>query len=93
MDRGKGFQMDDAIYDWRRVRRARRGASARQARSFYRQSSNVCTSQLEGRQSLIIQHSELDVLALGSIFPPYCSVTAKKQLKWVPVLGWFSALD
>lgn len=28
---------------------------------------------------------------LGCIFPPYCSVTAKKQLKWMPFLGWFSS--
>ncbi|KAF2867333.1 hypothetical protein BDV95DRAFT_177186 [Massariosphaeria phaeospora] len=37
--------------------------------------------------------SELDVLMLGSIFPQYCSVTAKKSLKWVPFLGWFMALS
>lgn len=34
--------------------------------------------------------SELDVLFLGHMFPPYCSVTAKRSLKYVPVLGWFS---
>ncbi|KAF2229554.1 1-acylglycerol-3-phosphate O [Viridothelium virens] len=37
--------------------------------------------------------TELDVLMLGAIFPPYCSVTAKKSLKWVPFLGWFMALS
>ena len=37
--------------------------------------------------------SELDVLLLGSIFPPYCSVTAKKSLARVPFLGWFMALS
>ncbi|KAK2762595.1 1-acylglycerol-3-phosphate O-acyltransferase [Arachnomyces sp. PD_36] len=37
--------------------------------------------------------TELDVLLLGAIFPPYCSVTAKKSLKRVPVLGWFMALS
>lgn len=34
--------------------------------------------------------SELDVAFLGHMFPPYCSVTAKKSLKYVPFLGWFS---
>lgn len=34
--------------------------------------------------------TELDVLVLGHIFPPYCSVTAKKSLKYWPFLGWFS---
>jgi len=34
--------------------------------------------------------TELDVLFLGHVFPPYCSVTAKKSLKYVPILGWFS---
>lgn len=37
--------------------------------------------------------SELDVLMLGTMFPPYCSVTAKKSLKNWPVLGWFMALS
>ncbi len=34
--------------------------------------------------------TELDVLFLGHMFPKYCSVTAKKSLKMVPFLGWFS---
>lgn len=34
--------------------------------------------------------TELDVLFLGYLFPPYTSVTAKKSLKMVPFLGWFS---
>lgn len=37
--------------------------------------------------------SELDVLMLGCIFPPYCSVTAKSSLKWMPFLGQFMALS
>jgi lysophosphatidate acyltransferase len=37
--------------------------------------------------------TELDVLMLATIFPPYCSVTAKKSLKRVPFLGWFMALS
>jgi len=35
--------------------------------------------------------SELDVLVAGHVFPKYCSVTAKKSLKYIPVLGWYSA--
>ncbi|KAK2789470.1 1-acylglycerol-3-phosphate O-acyltransferase [Onygenales sp. PD_12] len=37
--------------------------------------------------------TELDVLMLGSMFPPYCSVTAKKSLARVPFLGWFMTLS
>lgn len=37
--------------------------------------------------------TELDVLMLGTIFPPYCSVTAKKSLARIPFLGWFMALS
>ncbi|KAF2453905.1 hypothetical protein BDY21DRAFT_366627 [Lineolata rhizophorae] len=33
--------------------------------------------------------TELDVLLLACIFPPYCSVTSKKSLKYWPFLGWF----
>lgn len=33
---------------------------------------------------------ELDVLMLGCVFPRWCSITAKKSLKWIPILGWFS---
>lgn len=34
--------------------------------------------------------TELDVLLLGHVFPRYTSVTAKKSLKYIPFLGWFS---
>ncbi|OQD67323.1 hypothetical protein PENDEC_c039G02913 [Penicillium decumbens] len=37
--------------------------------------------------------TELDVAMLGAIFPPYCSVTAKKSLRNVPFLGWFMSLS
>jgi lysophosphatidate acyltransferase len=30
---------------------------------------------------------------LGTIFPKWCSVTAKSSLKWTPILGWFMALS
>lgn len=34
--------------------------------------------------------TELDVAFLGHMFPKYCSVTAKRSLRMVPFLGWFS---
>ena len=37
--------------------------------------------------------SALDVLMLGTTFPKYCSVTAKKSLRRAPFLGWFMALS
>ncbi|KAF2715478.1 1-acylglycerol-3-phosphate O-acyltransferase [Pleomassaria siparia CBS 279.74] len=37
--------------------------------------------------------TELDVLMLGTVFPQYCSVTAKSSLKWTPFLGWFMTLS
>ncbi|USP77715.1 1-acylglycerol-3-phosphate acyltransferase [Curvularia clavata] len=37
--------------------------------------------------------TELDVLMLGCMFPKYTSVTAKKSLKYTPLLGWFMALS
>ncbi|GAO14804.1 uncharacterized protein UV8b_04039 [Ustilaginoidea virens] len=37
--------------------------------------------------------SELDVLMLAALFPKWCSVTAKSDLKHVPVLGWFMRLS
>ncbi|KUJ19399.1 acyltransferase-domain-containing protein [Mollisia scopiformis] len=47
------------------------------------------------RPAVIIgnHQTELDVLALGWIFPKYCSVSAKKSLKNVPILGWYMALS
>ncbi|KAI0538510.1 hypothetical protein GGR58DRAFT_295806 [Xylaria digitata] len=37
--------------------------------------------------------TELDVLMLGCMFPKHCSVTAKKNLKSIPFLGWFMTLS
>ncbi|CCJ29968.1 unnamed protein product [Pneumocystis jirovecii] len=37
--------------------------------------------------------SELDILLLGRLFPKYCSIVAKKSLKFVPFLGWFMILS
>ncbi|TVY32382.1 putative 1-acyl-sn-glycerol-3-phosphate acyltransferase [Lachnellula subtilissima] len=47
------------------------------------------------RPAVIIgnHQTELDVLMLGCVFPPYCTVTAKSSLKRVPFLGWFMALS
>ena len=43
---------------------------------------------------LIANHqSELDVLMLGTVWPRYCSVTAKSSLARTPFLGWFMALS
>ncbi|TQW10275.1 AtaAp protein [Cordyceps javanica] len=37
--------------------------------------------------------TELDVLMLGAVFPKHCSVTAKRSLKHIPLLGWFMTLS
>lgn len=37
--------------------------------------------------------TELDVLMLGTMFPKYCSITAKASLKKTPFLGWFMTLS
>lgn len=37
--------------------------------------------------------TELDVLTLGTMFPKYCSVTAKASLKRIPFLGLFMTLS
>ncbi|KAK4179626.1 putative 1-acyl-sn-glycerol-3-phosphate acyltransferase [Triangularia setosa] len=37
--------------------------------------------------------TEVDLLMLGTMFPQYCSVTAKNQLKKIPFLGWFMTLS
>ncbi len=37
--------------------------------------------------------TELDVLMLGAVFPKHCSVTAKRSLKNIPLLGWFMTLS
>ncbi|RMZ92363.1 hypothetical protein DV736_g399, partial [Chaetothyriales sp. CBS 134916] len=37
--------------------------------------------------------TELDILFLGWIWPTNCSVTAKRSLAYVPLLGWFMTLS
>lgn len=51
--------------------------------------------RLKTRPAVFISNhqSELDILILGATFPQYCSVTAKKSLKYYPFLGWFMALS
>lgn len=46
---------------------------------------------LKGLPAILISNhqSELDIYMLGRIFPQRCVVTAKKQLKYIPFLGWF----
>lgn len=47
------------------------------------------------RPAVIIgnHQTELDVLMLGSVFPKYTSVSAKKSLSKTPILGWFMSLS
>jgi len=37
--------------------------------------------------------SMLDILYLGRIFPKKCSIMAKKELKWAPLLGQYMSLS
>ncbi|KAI9795332.1 MAG: 1-acylglycerol-3-phosphate O-acyltransferase [Piccolia ochrophora] len=50
---------------------------------------------LQTRPAVFISNhqTELDVLMLGWVFPPYCSVTAKKSLIKIPIFGWYMALS
>jgi lysophosphatidate acyltransferase len=76
-------------------------ATARCFKWIMRFATGVRFDIVEGEQYLSTRpavfignhQTELDVLMLGSIFPPYCSVTAKKSLKSIPFLGWFMALS
>lgn len=34
--------------------------------------------------------SFIDILYLGKMFPNRASIMAKKELKWMPFLGWWS---
>ncbi|KAL6234987.1 hypothetical protein BDW75DRAFT_150336 [Aspergillus navahoensis] len=76
-------------------------ATARSFKWVMRFTTGVHFDIIEGKEYLSTRpavivgnhQSELDVLMLGEIFPPYCSVTAKKSLRYVPFLGWFMALS
>lgn len=47
---------------------------------------------LDTRPAVFVSNhqSELDIVFLGRVFPKHCSVTAKRSLKYIPFLGWFS---
>ncbi|KKK25989.1 putative 1-acylglycerol-3-phosphate acyltransferase (AtaAp) [Aspergillus ochraceoroseus] len=76
-------------------------ATARSFKWVMRYTTGVRFDIIQGEEHLATRpavfignhQSELDVLMLGCIFPPYCSVTAKKSLRHVPFLGWFMALS
>ncbi|PYI08902.1 putative 1-acylglycerol-3-phosphate acyltransferase [Aspergillus sclerotiicarbonarius CBS 121057] len=76
-------------------------ATARSFKWVMRYTTGVRFNVIEGSEHLTTRpavfignhQSELDVLMLGTIFPPYCSVTAKKSLRHIPFLGWFMALS
>jgi lysophosphatidate acyltransferase len=68
------------------------GVSFRLTGSMKREGGLTGEDAMEMRPAVFVgnHQTELDVLMLGSIFPKYCSVTAKSSLKWTPFLGWFS---
>lgn len=76
-------------------------ATARSFKWVMRFTTGVTFDIVEGEEHLTTRpavfignhQTELDVLMLGAIFPPYCSVTAKKSLRNIPFLGWFMALS
>jgi lysophosphatidate acyltransferase len=76
-------------------------ATARSFKWVMRYTTGVTFDIIEGEEYLTTRpaifvgnhQTELDVLMLGAIFPPYCSVTAKKSLRNVPFLGWFMTLS
>ncbi|KAL5530339.1 SLC1 [Sanghuangporus sanghuang] len=73
------------------------------ARSFYNLASRFLgiTVEVEGEEHLstrpvvlIMNHqSMLDILILGRVFPKQASVTSKKELQWMPLLGQFMTLS
>lgn len=76
-------------------------ATARAFRHTMALATGVRFEVVQGQQHLSTRpavfvgnhQTALDVLLLGEIFPPYCSVTAKKSLARMPFLGWFMALS
>jgi lysophosphatidate acyltransferase len=76
-------------------------ATARSFKWVMRYTTGVTFDVIEGEEYLTTRpaifvgnhQTELDVLMLGAVFPPYCSVTAKKSLRNVPFLGWFMTLS
>ena len=76
-------------------------ATARSFKWVMRLTTGVRFDIIEGEEHLTTRpaifvgnhQTELDVLMLGNVFPPYCSVTAKKSLRMIPFLGWFMWLS
>ncbi|KAL9100415.1 MAG: hypothetical protein Q9163_004213 [Psora crenata] len=76
-------------------------ATARAFKWTMRYTTDVRFEIISGKEHLstrpcviIANHqSALDVLLLGTVWPLYCSVTAKASLRFVPILGWFMALS
>ena len=76
-------------------------ATARSFKWVMRYTTGVRFNIIEGAEHLSTRpavfignhQTELDVLMLGTVFPPYCSVTAKKSLSHIPFLGWFMSLS
>jgi len=73
------------------------------ARSFYLTAGRIMgiEFQVEGEEHMetpsaiyIGNHqSMLDILYLGRIFPKKCSIMAKKELQWAPLLGQYMSLS
>ncbi len=107
MDGWAGVQVVHVVEHWRYVpseREHEEGGWLQRRRRPQRSSCSVCgqSSDVGSKGPLArpsfdsgadVSCSELDVLMLGCMFPKYTSVTAKKSLKWVPLLGWFMALS
>ncbi|CAG7947248.1 unnamed protein product [Penicillium nalgiovense] len=76
-------------------------AAGRSFKWMMRVTAGVTFEVVEGAEYLATRpavfignhQTELDVLMLGCVFPPYCSVTAKKSLRNIPFLGWFMSLS
>lgn len=57
--------------------------------------------KIEGADNLLTRpaifvsdhQSSMDIVVLGAVFPKNCTVTSKKSVKWIPLLGWFMALS
>ncbi|EJT48875.1 transferase [Trichosporon asahii var. asahii CBS 2479] len=49
----------------------------------------------EGKSAVLLGNHQnvVDILYLGRIFPKHAAIMAKKELKWVPGLGWFMSLS
>ncbi|KAH8118426.1 1-acylglycerol-3-phosphate O [Phellopilus nigrolimitatus] len=73
------------------------------ARSFYALASRLLGIyiEVEGEEHLAVKpavmignhQSMLDILFVGRIFPTQSSMTSKKELKWMPLLGQFMTLS